>query len=321
MTKIKTQNAAYEYAEKDRANLSFPEYLGGISEERAAPNSIALFSALLQDGDVVNAYNTYLPGPTGLSVADSANFNQEDFGFFGNRIGEQIKGLEAISGQRTTQGFKEALTLGQVNSNQVSKKDKFITNPTTNTTFTGNGIRKFSFTYKFVPESQLETDMIKRIIRRFRSFVYASYSIFEGGVTSLGNDVTTQALITYPPIWQILFLQEDLENNQFVENAYMPRIDRCFLESVETNYNPNTNMYFAGGAPSEIDLTLNYTETSQLTRDTVNILEKTLDAGSFNPVQPKTEEGFGTPRSLLQDPLTEYRSGVSQKRGQVIPIE
>ena len=62
----------------------------------------------------------------------------------------------------------------------------------------------------------------------------------------------------------------------------MPKIFDCYLTTVETNYNPNANVFFKGGAPNEIDLSITYQETRALTRNDIDELENELDGTGSN---------------------------------------
>lgn len=273
----------------DTDDLIFPEKLD--AKGSGSTNSIAVFQGLLDHGGgksvMVGRYTIYLPAPTGLSVSDQANFNTTDFGVFGaeKKMGQLLKTAAAkfgearsaaIPGLTAEQGFKAVGT---------------IINPNTNTTFSGNGIRSFNFSYKFVPESEQETDVIKRIIRRFKALSYAGYTRDEVGKT----DPAT-LLLSYPCKWQIKFLK-NVEGGLY-ENNFMPKLFECYLTGVETNYNPNSNIFFNNAAPVEIDLSVTFQETRALTRNDIDELENELDEqGSFNTYQNSgglNTNSFGT---------------------------
>lgn len=259
----------------DTADLTFPEKLNAL--EDGSLNSVAMFTGLLDSGSSnkspQSSYIIYLPAPTGLSVSDQANYNTTDFGVFGAEkkmgqifktmgIGLAKKGVGAITpGYTAEQGFK---TIGT------------IINPNTNTTFSGNGVRSFNFSYKFVPESELETNTIKRIIRRFKALAYAGHTADQAGEA----DPAT-LLLSYPCKWQIKFLKT--AGGAFTENEFMPKLFECYLTTVETNYNPNANIFFNNAAPVEIDLSVTFQETRALTRNDIDDLENDLNQeGNFN---------------------------------------
>ena len=268
----------------DTADLTFPEKLRALKD--GSSHSVAMFAGQLDSGSSSkspqSSYIIYLPAPTGLSVSDQANFNTTDFGVFGAEkmrgqilktlgIGAAKKGVSAITpGLTAEQGFK---TIGT------------IINPNTNTTFSGNGIRSFNFSYKFVPESELETNTIRRIIRRFKGLSYAGHTADQAGEA----DPAT-LLLSYPCKWQIKFLKTTAGG--LTENEFMPKLFECYLTTVETNYNPNANIFFNNAAPVEIDLSVTFQETRALTRNDIDDLENDLNQeDNFNP----PEEGGPTP--------------------------
>lgn len=263
--------------EDDTYDLQFPSDLG--SKDVGAKNSIALFQARLKKGKEFS-YNIYLPAPVGLSVSDQANYNSEDFGF----SGAALKGGTGALSQSFQVGVKKAGKIGLVGveDSQIDKAFGTITNPNTNSTFGGSGIRSFTFTYKFIPETEDESYQIRRIIRRFKGLSYAAL-----GHSDKSSDPAS-LILTYPPVWNISFLIQN-EGGGFSQNIFMPKIFECYLTTVETNYNPTANVFHAGGAPNEIDLTVTYQETRALTRNDIDALENELDqVGSFN--QPETDK-------------------------------
>jgi len=255
-----------------RSDLTFPANLG--SNKLSAKNSIACFSARLKKEQEFS-YNIYLPAPVGLSVSDQANYNTSDFGMTG---AEEKFGKDSLKQALTAVGIKGGKLFGGivgVEDAQVEKVAGAIVNPNTNTTFGGSGVRSFSFQYKFIPESEDESNTVKQIIRRFKGLSYAS-------LASSDRENPASLVLTYPPIWQVKFLTQT-DGGSFSQNPFMPKIFDCYLTTVETNYNPNANVFFKGGAPNEIDLTITYQETRALTRNDIDELENELDGvGSFN---------------------------------------
>ena len=255
-----------------RSDLTFPANLG--SNKLSAKNSIACFSARLKKEQEFS-YNIYLPAPVGLSVSDQANYKTSDFGMTG---AEEKFGKDSLKQALTAVGIKGGKLFGGivgVEDAQVEKVAGAIVNPNTNTTFGGSGVRSFSFQYKFIPESEDESNTVKQIIRRFKGLSYAS-------LASSDRENPASLVLTYPPIWQVKFLTQT-DGGSFSQNPFMPKIFDCYLTTVETNYNPNANVFFKGGAPNEIDLTITYQETRALTRNDIDELENELDGvGSFN---------------------------------------
>jgi len=272
----------------DKSDLIFPTKLDAIAE--GSNNSIALFSADLdgssKKSDPQYSYNIYLPAPTGLGVNDQANYSTTDFGVFGaeKMMGRILKTSAAKFGEA------RAAVVPGLTAEQGYKKVGFIVNPNTNTTFSGSGVRSFAFSYKFIPESEAETDIVKKIIRRFKGLSYAGYD-------DEGEEPST-LLLSYPCKWKISFLKSD--GNSFSQNPFMPKLFECYLTGVQTNYNPNSNIFFSNSAPVEIDLNISFQETRSLTRADIDTLENELDQeGSFSkPISNNVQ----TPTSFKNNP-------------------
>lgn len=269
-----------------QSDLTFPADLG--SGKTSAKNSVALFSARLKK-DKEFSYYIYLPAPTGLAVNDQANYNTTDFGLAG---AENKFGAGTITQTLKMAGIKAGRLLPNFAVEDAQIEKSFagaIVNPNTNTTFGGNGVRSFTFAYKFIPESQAEAQTIKQIIRRFKALSYAA----------LGNsdkENPASLILTYPPVWQIKFLTSGA-GGSFSENPFMPKLFDCYLTGVETNYNPAANIFFKGGAPNEIDISVTYQETRALTRNDIDELENTVDQeGDFN--NPSDNNKVVPPKTL-----------------------
>jgi hypothetical protein len=283
----------------DKSDLIFPTKLDAIAE--GSNNSIALFSADLdgssKKSDPQYSYNIYLPAPTGLGVNDQANYSTTDFGVFGaeKMMGKILKTALA-KGTEARAAVVPGLT-----AEQGYKKVGFIVNPNTNTTFSGSGVRSFTFSYKFIPESRAETEVVKKIIRRFKALSYAGYDDEAEEPSTL--------LLSYPCKWKIKFLKKE-QGGGYAENIFMPKLFECYLTGVQTNYNPNSNIFFNNAAPVEIDLNVSFQETRALTRADIDTLENELDQdGSFGK-STQTPKSF-TPKKKRTSGLTTI-GGVSK---------
>ena len=70
----------------------------------------------------------------------------------------------------------------------------------------------------------------------------------------------------FPNMFQIKLLAEDhTENNSKFKTVGTP-IKHCYLQSMQTNYNPTAPIFNEDGSPVEVDLALNFTEYRALDR-------------------------------------------------------
>ena len=213
----------------------------------------------------VHRHPIWFPSPGNISFDDSGEYGQSDIGLL-------AAGLDAVSGsagvgnilgQIKSLNKEQAKSLGSKllpdkYSDSISLATQQVNNPNTNTTFTKNGIRQFTFTFKMVARSPGESDLIRQIQSKFRHFLYAS----RGGEN---NTITLE----YPPVWTVKFMNMD----SGTENIFIPRIYSAYCTSVNTNFNATGNVYFTDNAPLEVDLEIQFQETRALNRHDIEQME------------------------------------------------
>lgn len=117
--------------------------------------------------------------------------------------------------------------------------------------------RTFSFDFLFTPISAQEAEQVRKIIKAFR---YHSAPEFTGD----------KAYLTYPDEFDIGFYRIDEDSKQAVENTKIPRINRCVCTSVDVNYGATDWYTFKDGHPTQITLTLSFTEMVMLTKNLID---------------------------------------------------
>ena len=76
--------------------------------------------------------------------------------------------------------------------------------------------------------------------------------------------------LLFPSEFDIGFYQIDPEQGISAYNTNLFKMDRCALTSVDVNYAPNGAFRtFKDGMPVEIDMTLNFTEMTTLTKEKI----------------------------------------------------
>ena len=156
----------------------------------------------------------YMPTPAGVTFADSGTFSTIDLGKIGsfNNIEDVKKLLDAkdtgaensgIAGVKATviAGVKQLIGGDKGALLIASTGDKTIMNPNTNTTFTGNAIRTYTFQFTLVGRTEGDTEAIRQIHNGFREFMYPE-STFDGA----------NLILKYPPVWNLFFF--DGNNNK-----------------------------------------------------------------------------------------------------------
>jgi len=129
---------------------------------------------------------------------------------------------------------------------------RVVVNPNVRATFRGVALREFSFQFKFIPYSAEESRMIADIIRTFRIHAYPE-AIYAGPV-AIGY--------RYPDLFKIRV--------QYKGKDVGSKIKMCYLRNVQTSYNPSAASFHADGSPTEIDLSLVFTEHTTISRADVS---------------------------------------------------
>ena len=258
-------------------------------ELRGQPNvNIIEFKAFENRGDGVNQHHIWFPCPANIAINDSATYNTIDLGTIGGAVGQAIQSGEGVSGIasgigdqiKNTRNFQagekaaaglQILPVGEQVKGTAKLAGRTLLNPNTNTTFSGNALRSFTFAFKMIAHSPEEAEMIRKIHSKFRAFTYAD---------SRSN--AQNLILAFPPTWTIRFLDGNLGENKFI-----PKIFSCYLVSIESSFNSTTNMFHRDGAPLEVDISVSYQETRTLTRTDIDNLESG-SLGADRGVNPET---------------------------------
>jgi hypothetical protein len=151
----------------------------------------------------------------------------------------------------TVAGLLAAGGLGSGVAGGLSVATGMAINPHMAVVFQGSNFREHQFTYKFIARNQSESDTLKRIIKRFESYMLPSYA---------GQGL----LLEYPNEFRIRF-SKALEGTLY-------RIGDCVLKSMSVNYNGEGFPIFfeTTNEPVSIEIQLNFQETKIVTRETVH---------------------------------------------------
>ena len=124
----------------------------------------------------------------------------------------------------------------------------YAMNPQLQVLFRGIGFRQFQFDFVLTPYSQEETDIIKKIIEKFK--MASAPEISPNGAFSQG------LFMKIPDVFDIQFLYKG------VENRNVHRIGESVLTNVNVDYaGAGTWATHNDGSPVQIKLTLQFTET------------------------------------------------------------
>ena len=240
------------------ANLRYPETLDGtfspwilFATQRPQYNRRVNATKVSQSGDSVGLYF-----PTAHTVADELNYDTGELGLFGGSINkfisggiteESVRGLVEQAkdslGGASQRGLASAVGAGDV----FNRANRRVVNPQEFMLFKSPGMRSFSFSFTFLPQSQSEADIVPRIIQFFR---VAAYPV---ELDSLEYQ--------FPDTFAISFQQSPDD---------IIRMPELACTGVSVTYNPNSMSYFTNGnQPVETTMELSFTELRPISRSLV----------------------------------------------------
>lgn len=124
------------------------------------------------------------------------------------------------------------------------------TNPNTQSLFQNVNLREFTFQLKMIPSSIEETQVIKNIIKAFRTNMYPE--AFEVAGVPAG--------FVFPNIFEIDIFYGT------TQKRLATRILPSYLRSFNTTYNSSGMGFLEGGDFSEVDITMSFVESRTLNR-------------------------------------------------------
>lgn len=228
-----------------------------VSDSASAATEAVFTETSYRKSHKVNSDAIYLPFPQSINMSDG--WQWETVSFARTVVGELTAGNAA-------EGAEKAITTGAsaVGSVIMENMDKFldhqkarVSNPRKESMFQEPNMRKYSFEFDFAPRNKKESNDAQTIIQLLK--YHASPELYAGN----------NALYNYPSEFQIYFVSGGKENQ------YIGKIDRCALENLSVNYT-NANMWSAfkdTGAPTHLKLTLEFTELSLQSRNSLKIMD------------------------------------------------
>lgn len=206
--------------------------------------------------------------PNSLSATYNANWNEDNTAVLDMILrGAEVPGLLSGGMESIRNGTIAPLTeAGRVGVDLIASKALaansvienhgisamlgLTANPKKEVIFQGVNFRTFTLDYRFFPSSEQEMKTIDHIIRLLKFHMHPEY------ITS------SQWTFLYPSEFDITFFTTDGQ-----ENIWVSKIGTSVLQNVSVNYTPDglwSN--HRHGAPTGINLTLNFQELSILTK-------------------------------------------------------
>ena len=242
------------------------ENLGFSESERAASLSQQSVTSDTRLGRATEETNDsiflYVPG--GIEYKDSIQYEGKDFAGIKNlgnvsaQAGTIALGmLKKLGGSIDKAGDKigiESIGAGGA----IQAELGVVANPRKEQMFQGIDMRTFAFNFVFIPRNKEEATTVANIIKTFRFHAHPELS-------------ANSAFFNFPSEFEIKYRVFDKDTGTVKDNPVVPKINRCFLESISTNYTPDDVYYaFRDGMPPKITLSLSFKEAEYITRQHVN---------------------------------------------------
>lgn len=218
---------------------------GSITIRDETKDEIALY---MPTSFAVNDTLSYADPRGGWALGIAQSFNNVDDLSDTVRNSLEAAGVLAIRAKTAVaQGLADAVTPGVDLEAVANRAAGRVVNPNSFSIFQSVGLRSFSFSFKFIAQSEKEADAIPEIIKKFRMAAYPDLA--QNGIEFL-----------FPKIFKI----------NMINSEQMIKIPYVALENIAVTYNPSSISYFEyKNSPSEVDLTLSFKELRQLTKDQI----------------------------------------------------
>jgi type IV secretory pathway VirB2 component (pilin) len=254
--KAKEENAG-DLSESNTTSFTLDRHERGQIIKLFLPQAITINDDVAYTGANLGAMGAVAAG--GLAAGGSAA------GSAGAGLAQGLSSfVDSLKGPAANPAAKLAIvrTVGGAGElgNAVKSVGKVTLNPNTRQLFESVTPRNFNFSFKFIPMSAKESEIVKQIIKVFRTELYPEKISPQGG-----NDQNTGLSLGYkfPNKFEIEFLY----NGKTLEAP--TKILPCFLKSCQITYNPTSMGMHADGNFQEIEMTMNFIEARTLSKEDI----------------------------------------------------
>lgn len=201
----------------------------------------------------------YTPADTKFTY--QASYDNAETGLIGGFLGDTGGNLaDGMTGetigriaQMAIQGAAEMFAPGIEAA--MNRKTGMAMNPNLEMAFKSVPFRSFNFNFDFAPKNSKELDQVHKIIKLFKFHMLPALT-------------PSEQFFISPSQFQLMYMYRQKEN------TYIPKLAKCVLTSMDVDYSPGekftTLKPMKGGAsPQLIKMTLQFTEMSIITKETV----------------------------------------------------
>ena len=217
--------------------------------------------------------------PENISITDAVQYSNLDLGTLGATLEGGLQNGASIAGaavKAMTDGvgsFAESfstkrfdpplarLALSRTSSKfgdqiggAVALNTRTVINPNTRAMFESVPLRELPFTFRMIGKSKEEAEEIKNIIKFFRTELYP-------GTISAADNVPISLGYKIPNMFEVRFEYDGKE----IATKFLD----CYLRTVSVVYNSENAGFHPDGNFTDIQMSLNFTESRALTRELI----------------------------------------------------
>ena len=216
----------------------------------------------------------WLYAPPGLSTADGVAYGQLDLGILSGIV-QQVKDKGVVETITDANNVESALVEGsQFGPDFLKGRALMVSgnavNPFSVQQLSGTQPRSFTFTFKLVAHNSAESKTCRKIENTFRKFMYPKMA-------------ESKLHLKYPPYFRIEFWNGEGADKGFDanRNVHLPFINLCLLQNMTATYNQSSNVYHVDGRPVEVDISLAFIESRNMTRDDLYTNVDSVDSTDY----------------------------------------
>lgn len=272
--------------EEQQAVAEDEEYTSLLTDIKNAASAVGGFlKSYKNESGGTRLGSVTLPLQRSLTFADGVTYNEAELGIIGalpdageismdngrlggaaKALGSQIAakaaGLALGAGVGAAAAKGPGFLVGAVATGNLADQagaaataaSRVAVAPNQRTQFDRVNLRTFNFTFKMVARNRPEQQQIKNIVQFFREELYPeAIKITDDGLPFAYE---------FPNVFDIR-----IENKSKKEPA--PKIQRCYLESVQTVYNATASGMYDGEEFVEVDIALSFKEITALDKSKV----------------------------------------------------
>ena len=200
--------------------------------------------------------------PHQLQFNDSVQYEDKS-------MGDAARILEAMAGNRgaitdevqlralgAASSFAAGLPLGGLSGIEDTVKARlgFTENPRNEALFKNTERKSFNMSFNFAPRNPDEVEIVFNIVESFRFHMLPELS-------------ASASVLFAPDEFELTFMYKKPGESSVEENLSIPKLGRCFLNSVNVDYAPNSrSAFFIDGSPCEIKMDLNFMQAFHMHR-------------------------------------------------------